>query len=571
MAYAALLAALTRDAAPRAPQETLRLRWPVASDVVSALQEPLAAGVTDLACFLPLGLLTALGMGRRAGRIQRTFRVWLPGLAISGALSAAVVGFGYRPWARPGMLDLALPAAGCVMGVWTGVSWMKGWRARWWLLPKLALLTVGLAVALAGLLVLGLERSPSGFEPARLESEDRRRLYRLFKENHPAKLTQGQTAELRLSEIDLDHLLAWGLTPAWPGAKAKVELGRDSSRLEVSLPLPAAGIDRYLNLTALGEFKIDEGRPRLRAQRLSLGRIEIPSWALDPLSRLLTLFLRSEPRLRPLLAPIHNFEPEHGALRIRYGRAEPKGFLADLFQGEGTSDADIPALRAQFARLTQAAPSLPRDGEARLARSLEAAFRLARERSLPGDAVRENRAAILALGVLLGHWRVESLLGQGVHGPSLRQAARSFRGSTLRGREDWTRHFFVSAALAVLATGSVSDAAGLLKEEVDSAGGSGFSFGDLLADRAGATFAEWATRDQATALALQQRVARGFRIGDYFPDATGLPEGLQETELRARYGGVGGEGYRRLAQEIERRIRSCAAYHLDAPAPPRGL
>ena len=125
---------------------------------------------------------------------------------------------------------------------------------------------------------------------------------------------------------------------------------------------------------------------------------------------------------------------------------------------------------------------------------------------------------------------------------------------------DWTRHFTVSGALTVVSAVAPSDAAGLLKEELDADGGSGFSFGDLLADRAGTTFADVATRDEASAAAIQARLAGGFRVDDFFPPADGLPEGIQDAELQSRYGGVGGPLYRRTAEEIERRVSACAAY-----------
>jgi hypothetical protein len=130
----------------------------------------------------------------------------------------------------------------------------------------------------------------------------------------------------------------------------------------------------------------------------------------------------------------------------------------------------------------------------------------------------------------------------------------------VRGRGDWARHFAVSGALTVLSAVAPSDAVGLLKEELDADGGSGFSFGDLLADRAGTTFADVATRDDASALRVQQRLAGGFRVDDFFPPAADLPEGIADAELQSRYGGVGGPLYRQQTAEIERRLATCAAY-----------
>jgi hypothetical protein len=61
---------------------------------------------------------------------------------------------------------------------------------------------------------------------------------------------------------------------------------------------------------------------------------------------------------------------------------------------------------------------------------------------------------------------------------------------------------------------------------VDAGGGSGFSFGDLLADWIGTTFAIPATRDAATARTFQERLAAGFRVDDFFSEAADLPENI---------------------------------------------
>jgi hypothetical protein len=283
---------------------------------------------------------------------------------------------------------------------------------------------------------------------------------------------------------------------------------------------------------------------------------------LDVLTPLAVRAVAADRRVKPLLEPIQRLETEPGAVTLRYGRAAPpRGFLADLFRGEGAGEADIARIQAHLQHMIRAAKDLPQ-GDARFGACLRIAFSHARERSAGGEAVEENRAAILALGMLLGHPRVETLVGRVTDGATMQRAVRAFRGTTLRGRDDWTRHFFVSAALAALAVGSLSDAAGLLKEEVDADGGSGFSFGDLLADRAGTTLAATATRDDPTARAFQERLAKGVAVDDVFPSAAGLPEGIQDAELRTRYGGVGGDGYRELAAEVEKRLGRCGAYRL---------
>ena len=121
----------------------------------------------------------------------------------------------------------------------------------------------------------------------------------------------------------------------------------------------------------------------------------------------------------------------------------------------------------------------------------------------------------------------------------------------------------MSAGLTQLSWAAVSDAAGALKEELDAdteSGGSGFSFSDLLADRAGTLFARVATLDADRARALQDRLEGGFRVDAFFPRADELPEGIPDSVLQYHYGGVGGAEYERVIRRIEKRLERCGAY-----------
>ena len=88
-------------------------------------------------------------------------------------------------------------------------------------------------------------------------------------------------------------------------------------------------------------------------------------------------------------------------------------------------------------------------------------------------------------------------------------------------------------------------------------GGSGFSFADLAADEAGNRFTRAATRDPASARALQARIRAGLRFADFVPELRDLPEGIPGAEFQERYGGLGGAETKRLVDEIERRLAAC--------------
>ncbi len=115
----------------------------------------------------------------------------------------------------------------------------------------------------------------------------------------------------------------------------------------------------------------------------------------------------------------------------------------------------------------------------------------------------------------------------------------------------------MSAALAILSDESRSMAVGIAKEMMDSAGGSGFSFGDLTADCAGTLFAVAAIRDEVPARAIQTRIRDGAVISDFVPNPLDLPEGLSRDEFQREYGGLGGEKTTRIVEEIQRRLDAC--------------
>jgi hypothetical protein len=180
-------------------------------------------------------------------------------------------------------------------------------------------------------------------------------------------------------------------------------------------------------------------------------------------------------------------------------------------------------------------------------------FSLAAERSSANDPTEENRAAILTAALYVVQQDISAVLPEARAWP---QPAP--RRVVLSGRDDFPKHFLVSAALAANAGKSLADAAGLYKEIQDSRGGSGFSFNDIAADGAGTRFGELATAVVDGARKLQQRVAQGIQEPDVMPPSADLPEFLPEAEFVKRYGGVGEPEYDRMMTEIDARIDALA-------------
>lgn len=230
--------------------------------------------------------------------------------------------------------------------------------------------------------------------------------------------------------------------------------------------------------------------------------------------------------------------------------------------GAGTrAPADLHAAWQETASHVLAAAAAVPDGDEGFLRLLEIAFAYAADNSHGTDAVLPNQAAILALGKLLGDDNVARVGGRDIELGERAERDRLRERIRLGGRGDLSRHFWVSAALAVLTDEQRSLVVGLSKEMMDSTpGGSGFSFVDMAANKAGIRLAVAATRDSAAAHRVQDRLASGVAVADILPAVTELPEGIPRGELQARFGGLGGAETQRLLEEINRRIAALGIY-----------
>lgn len=192
-----------------------------------------------------------------------------------------------------------------------------------------------------------------------------------------------------------------------------------------------------------------------------------------------------------------------------------------------------------------------------MARAQQRSLAHARSASSPdlqAQASRENRAVLLILGFYVNRVSLVSLVPAARDWPAL-----PVRPVTLQGREDWAQHYLTSAAMATDLGGRLSDLIGMYKEMLDAAPqgrGSGFSFNDLAADKAGVRLGRLARHDP---LALQERLQRIQADTDVLPDISDLPEFLTQAQLQQRYGGIDAPAYQALMRDIDRRIAQTPA------------
>jgi len=232
----------------------------------------------------------------------------------------------------------------------------------------------------------------------------------------------------------------------------------------------------------------------------------------------------------------------------------------------GTSTAvstDLATAAQTTGRHVIAMASETPDGDEGFVALTKLAFAYAEDNSHGTDAVFANQAAILSLGIILGEERLARMAQRNVELHKVDQFAALRRRITLGNRHDLSRHFWVSAGLVVLTDANRSLTIGIGKEMMDSTpGGSGFSFVDMMANRAGIMLASSATRNQASAREIQLRFRDRLSSSDFLPDYKGLPEGLYRQEFQSEFGGLGGTKTREMNQEIARRLDTAKALHV---------
>lgn len=388
---------------------------------------------------------------------------------------------------------------------------------------------------------LAFQDEPSVQRRVSIDSESVERGKRILDANDPRTLKPQETRKIVLAQEDI-HLVFAYLAHRYDGA-ARLALEAGRAHAEVSLRPPPNPFGAYLNLdVALEET---DGVPNF--ERLRIGALPIPGWAAGRILGGLVGRLSDSDGYRHFADVVRRIDFGEGRMSMVY-RWSPD--LPAQMGDALVSDDERKRLRVYRQRLAEIAAG---QGSLSLANLTQPLFRLAWERSADGDGIAENRAVILALSFYVNGHDLSSIV------PEVRNwSPLPFRTVTLAGREDFPKHFVVSAALAAKAGGVLSDALGVFKEIADTRGGSGFSFNDIAADRAGTRLGELAVAGEASARKLQRLMGWTRREADFMPSVEGLPEYLSEAEFARRFGGVGEPAYEKTMREIGRRVDALA-------------
>lgn len=360
---------------------------------------------------------------------------------------------------------------------------------------------------------------------------------RLLLTNDPRRMLPGEQRRVALPATLVDEGINYLASRVLHGRGALV-MKEDAAEIRLTRHVSLPIMDRFLNLRAV----VDEaaGEPRIAAA--ALGDLAIPArlaeFALAAVVRAFG-YEREWTLARGALRRL-TFEPGRHAVIVDFVWAPE---LLNRARSVAIDAAELPrfehAHRTLVALLDHKTP-----GTALPLREVL--------KPMLGNDGRQRRAALLVLALYVAEKDLAQLI------PVARQWPRPHRVTlTLRDREDSAQHFVGSAALAAWAGEPVAQAIGVYKEIDDARHGSGFSFADLEADRAGQRFGELVLRQPERIDAL---LRTDFADTDLMPAQEGLPEYLYQPEFRRRYGGPGTPAYRAVEAEIERRLATLPLY-----------
>ena len=383
-----------------------------------------------------------------------------------------------------------------------------------------------------------------GITPAHIASAKR-----LIARNDPRNQPAGVLRSIQLGEDDLNLALAY-LASRAPRTRSQVSLHDGYATLRASTFLPPNPFGNYLNIQAV--LRETAGLPQV--EQLVLGRLAVPPGLANLLLRwgLSRLQAHTAAAAAAAADSIQHVDVRNGVLRVAFtwNDALPAQLQAALLPAAEQTRLQVYQARlVNLASAPQAPRSLPLSG------LLQGLLELAAERGGPDGSAEENRAALVALAFYVNGKGLGAIL------PGARDwPVPVSRKVTLGGRGDTAQHFSISAALAATAGSPLADAVGLYKELDDAQGGSGFSFNDLAADRAGTRLGILAIGPVPLQQRLQKRLAAGLRDNELLPKVQDLPEDMQMAEFQKRFGGMDGTGYKKMAYEIEQRIAALALY-----------
>ncbi|MCF7969714.1 MAG: hypothetical protein K9L22_00920 [Methylococcaceae bacterium] len=363
---------------------------------------------------------------------------------------------------------------------------------------------------------------------------------------HANQQSPEQIIILKLTERDINIASSY-LLNLYTATQSQVKLNTDYLFFQLRFALPNHYFSRYIDV----QFQLHAPRDQApEIKNLKIGKITIS----DLYAGLLIEKAIQHTQLNQYLSLFsENLKEIHigsDQLQIKYQLSTQ---VSAKIQSLLIPNIDEVALNQYQETLNKAL--LKHDAGWRLSLSsiLQPLFQLALQRSTAANAIEENR-----LVIFIANRYVNNYSGSGIK--NKKSKAIPYYAATLYKRNDMAQHFMWSATLSASGSSHLAYSVGIEKELGDAKGGSGFSFIDLAADRAGVIFGEYATASPEQALKIQQKMAHISNYQAFMPDIRDLPENLSIQAFEAQYQSIDSPQFQNVINDINQRISSAQIY-----------
>lgn len=415
------------------------------------------------------------------------------------------------------------------------------------ILSRIMLLLLGIAFVLCALLVFfGVGDRPDLAVGWTLTRNDVVRAKKILHEG--AKTKPDAIGTIELSEEDI-NLATNYLLNRYSKSAVDIQIKNNKLRFTVTMTLPDNPLGKYLNISFRLGNENEEPLPSFT--KFKVGKLLLPAdfaaWVVDNVIRYSSLNEYFILATRPL----KSVQIDQQKVTITYfsnlnSLIEAQNFL--------TNRGDTQTHIIYQQKLAEIIAHHDPEWLLSLADLLKPLFALAYQRSTLENAIEENRIVIFT---------INDYVNKGIMSKSspVISASQKHYPAYLYKRVDLAQHFIGSAAITASANGQISKLVGEEKELNDAKVGSGFSFIDLTADKAGTRFGEMATASAASARKIQQAVAQINDYKDFMPDPRDLPEHMNEDQFRQRFESINSPEYQEISRQIDARIAALAIYN----------
>lgn len=383
-----------------------------------------------------------------------------------------------------------------------------------------------------------------------------KRTREIIKELQSIAVKKSGTTQVQIFENELEGMIAVA-GRAIPDLRGKASVRKDDLRIAISGKVPKLTWLGWMNVSV----SLTSSKKGVKFTSLKVGPYPLPSSLIMPVGGFVLDRMLGDGLGQVIVQSIGPVTISHkrAVVDVTISHANRKK-IARRLKSQARSFAGVgnpKDVRAYYIAIDNAARKKQFPARGSFVPYLKFALDLSLQRSRNGKLKEEKQAALLALAIYCGHKKFEKLIGNTIHG---RRGWRTHCAkNTLAGRGDLRAHFIISAGLKAASDAGFAFAIGEFKELLDSnKGGSGFSFDDLAADRAGIRFAEVVLNADSNELSGIVNKLSTEKV--LFPSIKGLPAGLSRQQFEKNYGNVDSVAYKKILNEIESRLDNLELY-----------